>query len=83
MLESVERQGTALSAAVHDALSPLRDAVVSIDAGDWQPAATADGLLDGRRETLRVAIPSDARMVLLRLTDAHFNVVTLDLLSTN
>lgn len=80
VLAALERRGNAVEVEVRDAYSPLRDAVASIDAGEWQPAAAADGLLDGRREVIRVAVPEGAKMVLLRLTDAHFNVVTLDLL---
>ncbi len=81
VLESVQRRGDILEAKVRDALSPLRDAAFSADAGEWQPAEPSDGLLDGRRETLRIEAPENARMLLLRLTDAHFNVVTLDLLA--
>ncbi|MCB1032292.1 MAG: hypothetical protein KDD47_00470, partial [Acidobacteria bacterium] len=79
-LESVRRQASTLEARVSDALNPLREAVVSIDAGEWKPAVAADGLVDGRREVLRVAVPAGARMVLLRLTDGAHNVVTLDLM---
>lgn len=81
VLESVERRDGVIEVTVRDALSPMRDAVVSIDAGEWQAAAAADGLLDGRREVIRVEAPKDAGMILLRLTDAHFNVVTFDLVN--
>ena len=70
-----------MTVALKDALSPLRDAVVSIDAGDWRPAVAADGLLDGRRETLRIERPEGARMLLLRVSDAAHNVITFDLLA--
>jgi hypothetical protein len=73
-----------LTVRVADALSPLREAVVSFDAGGWKPVEAADGLLDGRRETLTVEVPEQVegtppRLLLLRLTDASFNVVTFDL----
>ncbi len=52
---------------------------MSVDAGEWRPAPAADGLLDGRRETLELEVPEGARLVLLRVTDAAFNVTTFDL----
>ena len=78
LLGKVE-QGNSLSVAVSDALSPLREAVWSADAGEWKPAAPRDGLLDGRSETLHLDVPDGASLVLLRVTDAAYNVVTFDL----
>ena len=57
----------------------MRRAAVSVDAGEWRPVRAADGLLDGRRETLRVEVPEGTRLLLLRVLDAAFNVVTFDL----
>jgi hypothetical protein len=68
-----------LRVVVRDAGSPLREAVVSVDAGPWQPVAALDGLIDGREETLVVAAGAEARLVLLRVTDAAHNLVTFDL----
>ncbi len=62
-----------------DALNPLRRAEISADAQEWRPMRPSDGILDGKRETLLIEVPEDARLVLLRLTDAAFNVVTFDL----
>lgn len=76
-----QRKGDAITLEVADATSPLREAVVSADAGEWQAARPADGLLDGRREALEVKVPPGATLLLLRLTDAAFNVVTLDLMA--
>lgn len=56
--------------------SPLREAVLSVDAGEWQRLEAADGLLDGRRETLVLELPEGARFVVVRVTDAAFNVLT-------
>ena len=81
-LVEVTRQGDTLRAVVEDALDPLRDAQVSIDGGEWQPAPAADGLLDGSRETLAVPVPAKAALVMLRLTDAAFNTVSFDLLKS-
>lgn len=66
---------------VRDALSPLRQAVYSVDAGPWNTASSVDGLLDGRRETLRLPIAGTPRVLLLRLTDAAHNVVTFNVLT--
>ncbi len=68
-----------LEVELSDALSPLREASYSLDAGAWQPARTVDGLLDGRRETFRIEVDEGVRIVLLRVTDSQFNVLTLDL----
>ncbi|MEL7060917.1 MAG: hypothetical protein AAGN46_12920, partial [Acidobacteriota bacterium] len=64
---------------LRDAHSPIRSVEVSIDAGAWRPVVAADGLLDGQRETVSVAVDPAARTVLLRVMDAAFNVVTFDL----
>ncbi len=81
VLESSARRGSAVVVELSDALSPMRDAAVSHDAGEWRRAPVADGLLDGRRETLNVAIPDGASLLLLRVSDAAHNVVTFDLLA--
>ncbi len=64
-----------------DALSPLRQADYSVDGGAWRQARAVDGLLDGRREALRLEVAGEPRIVLLRLTDAAHNVVTFNVLS--
>jgi len=78
-LASITESGGELRAVVEDRWNPLREAVYSIDARQWQPALPADGLLDGQRETLILEIPQEGELLLLRLTDAAFNVVTIDL----
>ena len=80
-LVSLKRRGAMIEVQLEDALSPMRSAVVSVDIGDWRPARAADGLLDGRLETLRVDVPAGARVLLLRVSDAAHNVVTFDLLA--
>ncbi|HUF78152.1 MAG TPA: hypothetical protein VMR44_04470 [Thermoanaerobaculia bacterium] len=83
LLAGVERErtnpGMRLRVVLEDAWNPLRAAEVSVDAGEWRPAPAADGLLDGRRETLEIEVPEGARLLLLRATDAAFNVQTFDL----
>ena len=74
-----ERRGSALEIELEDALSPIRRVEWSVDATEWSPAPAADGLLDERREILRLEPPPDARLLLLRVHDAAFNVVTFDL----
>jgi hypothetical protein len=78
-LTSSSRRGERLVATVADAWNPLRRAEFSVDAGPWQPAEPADGLLDGRREELALEVPEGARLVLLRVEDAAFNLATFDL----
>ncbi len=77
-----EKRGGVWSVGVTDRLNPLREALLSIDAGEWRPVAAADGLLDGQQETLLLGeIPDSARLVLLRLADAALNYETFDLSS--
>lgn len=76
---AARRAGNRLLVEVIDDLSPLRTAEASLDGGEWRPVAAVDGLLDGRRETLAVEAPAGARFVLLRVSDAQFNQVALDL----
>ncbi len=78
-LVGVERQVQGLQVEVSDRWSPLRRAEFSLDAGRWLPARPVDGLLDGQHEKLLVDSPESGRLVLLRLMDAAFNVVTFDL----
>lgn len=68
-----------LLVTVEDAWSPVRDAQVSVDGGEWKPARAADGLLDGRREELAIEVPAGARYLLLRATDGAYNAATFDL----
>lgn len=78
-LVQAERDGDVVRAVIEDSHNPLRSAEVSVDAGEWSPAPAADGILDARRERLEVEIPADARLLLVRVVDAAYNVVTLDL----
>ena len=72
--------GGQLRVTVRDALSPLREAVASVNAQEWKPVPAADGLIDGRTEVLLVDLPSHpGDLLLLRVTDAAHNVVTFDL----
>jgi hypothetical protein len=70
-----------LHVLLKDALSPIREAVVSVNAGDWKPARVADGLLDSKTETLVLDPAPQGGLLLLRVTDAAYNVVTFDLSS--
>lgn len=78
-LVEAARGGGTLRVVLEDEWNPLRTAEVSVDAAGFEPAPAADGLLDGRREALELAVPEGARLVLLRVTDAAFNTVTFDL----
>lgn len=80
-LIEASRDGDRVTAVVEDAWSPLREAVVSVDAGEWRAVRVADGLLDSQRETLTIDAAGGARLLLLRLTDAAHNVTTIDLMA--
>jgi outer membrane protein assembly factor BamB len=120
-LVSVTRDGRQLRVKLHDDASPIREAVYSIDGGEWKPARPADGLLDAQTETVLIDLsdpaaappgapanlpsPSPPRgpgapdsppaslnsptalnaavhpLVLLRVTDAAYNVIAYDLSS--
>lgn len=64
-----------------DDMNPLEQAAYSVDAREWLPAKVKDGLLDGRKETLEIELPPKraAQILLLRVRDAAFNVITFDL----
>jgi hypothetical protein len=74
-----ERDGKLLRVTVRDAQSPLREAVSSVNAQEWKPVRTADGLLDGRTETLLIEPVKPGDLLLLRVTDAAHNVITFNL----
>jgi hypothetical protein len=69
----------ALRVTVRDAASPLREALFSVNAEEWKPVRAADGLLDGRTETLLIPAGKPGDLGLLRVTDAAHNVITFDL----
>ncbi len=78
-LLEARRESGAIEVEVEDAWNPLRRAEVSLDAGEWRALTPTDGLLDDRRETLRLALANDPGFVLLRVMDASFNAATFDL----
>lgn len=79
VLGEVNETGDELLVVIEDRWNPLRDAAYSVDAQEWRPAEPVDGLLDGQRETLRLRPAETGALLLLRVTDAAFNVVTIDL----
>lgn len=59
-----------------DGASPIRDAVVSINGGEWSPVDTADEIFDDRVERFDFEIEAGEgkeRIVLLRVTDGAGN----------
>lgn len=78
-LLEVQRTANGFEVVVRDRWSPLRRAEFSLDADEWLPARAVDGLLDGQHERLLIESPDSTKLVLLRLMDAAFNVVTFDL----
>jgi hypothetical protein len=79
VLASAEVVDGVLHVTVKDALSPIREAVASVDAADWKPVKVADGLLDAKTERLLLDPAPKGGLLLLRVTDAAYNVVTFDL----
>jgi hypothetical protein len=78
-LGTVERDGARLRVTIEDTWNIVREAVISVDAGPWENAKAGDELLDSRREMLELEPKKGARLLLLRLTDAAYNVMTYDL----
>jgi hypothetical protein len=81
VMVKLDRQAGKVRATVRDSASPLREAMFSVDAQEWKPVPSADGLIDGQTETLIVE-PGDSKpggLLLLRVTDAAYNVVTFNL----
>ncbi|HVT59489.1 MAG TPA: hypothetical protein VHR45_13940 [Thermoanaerobaculia bacterium] len=79
-LVSVEHEGKLLRVTLHDAASPIREAVFSVDAAAWKPARAADGLFDSQTETVLIdSAEKPGGLLLLRATDAAWNVMTYDL----
>jgi hypothetical protein len=72
-----EKDGTR-RVTVRDAASPLREALYSLNAEEWKPVRSADGLLDGRTEVLLIPPGEAGDLALLRVTDAAHNVVTFN-----
>lgn len=68
-----------LRVAVEDVHSILRETVVSVNAGPWEEAKVADDLLDAHNEALLIDVDQDTSLLLVRLTDSSFNIVTYDL----
>ncbi len=73
-----QRSGATLRIDVRDRWNPIRRAEYSVDAGEWQDVRPEDGLLDSRSETLLLPVPEEGSFVVVRLMDAAFNRVTID-----
>lgn len=55
-----------------DDLSEIRSAEYAVNAGDWRPVLSEDGILDARRETFALrldGLPEGERLVVLRVRD--------------
>jgi hypothetical protein len=79
VLGTVKRDGARVRVAIEDTWNIVREAVTSVDAGPWESAKADDELLDSRREMLLLEPKKGAKLLLLRLTDAAYNVITYDL----
>ncbi len=76
---AVKAERGRLRVEIEDPWNIVHEAVTSVDAAPWENAKVDDGLLDSRRETLVLEPAKGARLLLLRLTDAAYNVMTYDL----
>jgi hypothetical protein len=75
----VVENGGRLRVEIEDSWNIVHEAVTSVDAAPWENARVDDGLLDSRNETLVLEPKKGAKLLLLRLTDAAYNVMTYDL----
>ncbi len=77
---AVTRDGgrPSVTVEVRDDQSAVSRLEYSLDGGPWLPAYPADGLLDGRRETLSLRLEADAagRTLVVRAADALHNLGT-------
>ncbi len=72
----VTAQGLEIEVDAEDALSPVRRAEVSLDAGPWRPMECADGVADSRQERFTVRLPAPTpgeHAVTVRVYDASGN----------
>lgn len=72
----VNAQGVQVQFAVHDTISPVRHAEVSVDGEDWVDANSDDGIVDSRDEAFSLKpgkmVPGE-HIILLRAFDAAGN----------
>lgn len=73
----VRRDGADWIVEVEDALSPIAILEWNRDAHGWHRAACADGLLDSRRETLRLPSAPGDHVLTVRAVDDHHNSATV------
>jgi len=72
----VTAQGLEVEVDAEDALSPVRRAEVSVDAGSWVAMECTDGVADSRREHFAARLPAPApgeHLVTVRVYDASGN----------
>ncbi|MBK9069680.1 MAG: hypothetical protein IPL79_01525 [Myxococcales bacterium] len=79
-LEGMVVKGAEASATASDGQSAIAEMAYSIDDGDWQFGAAADGIYDDLRESVTATLPADlprgAHTLTMRVADAAGNVVT-------
>lgn len=69
----VRREGSQWVAQVEDDLSPIAILEWNRDAQGWHPAPSEDGLLDSRREVLRLPAAPGVHVLAVRAVDDHHN----------
>ena len=73
---SATRTGDTWLVTVEDSLSPIAILEWSRDAETWVQLQPEDGMLDGRRETARIAARAGAHLLAVRAVDDHHNRAT-------
>ena len=73
------REGAEWLVEVEDALSPIAILEYNRDAQGWHRAACEDGLLDSRREVMRLPVMPGAHVLTVRAVDDHHNSATIAL----
>lgn len=77
--------GRGATVTLRDDLTRLVKAAYALDGGDWVPVFPADGLFDGRRETIAIDLPDLApghHVLMVRANDAAGNLGTGDAVLT-
>jgi hypothetical protein len=74
---TLKRAGDVWQVTIEDLLSRVAAVDWNRDADRWHPLAPDDGLLDGRRETMKIPAAAGRHALAVRATDEHHNRATV------
>ncbi|MCD6450902.1 MAG: hypothetical protein J7L64_00850 [Acidobacteria bacterium] len=78
VLQVIRGKGRAVvSFSASDELSFIKDAWYSIDAGKWERLSSVDGMLDSRKESFKLRLPSLApgeHIIVVKVEDSSYNI---------